>query len=71
MQKVIIDTNVMISALIQRSYPYLILYELLLTKSFNFVFQMSCSPNTTRFCHEKNFQNFTTSSLEQSRYLQI
>lgn len=34
MQKVIIDTNVMISALIQRSYPYLILYELFIDEKF-------------------------------------
>jgi putative PIN family toxin of toxin-antitoxin system len=30
MQKVIIDTNVLVSALIQRSYPYHILYDLVL-----------------------------------------
>jgi putative PIN family toxin of toxin-antitoxin system len=28
MQKVILDTNVLVSSLIQRSYPYLIVYEL-------------------------------------------
>ena len=28
MQKVILDTNVVVSALIQKSFPYLILYEL-------------------------------------------
>ena len=28
MQKVIIDTNVIVSSLIQNSYPYLIIYEL-------------------------------------------
>ncbi len=28
MQKIVVDTNVMVSALIQRSYPYLIIYEL-------------------------------------------
>jgi putative PIN family toxin of toxin-antitoxin system len=30
MQKVIVDTNVLVSALIQRSYPYRILYALVL-----------------------------------------
>ena len=30
MQKVIIDTNVLVSALIQRSYPYLIVYHCVL-----------------------------------------
>lgn len=28
MQKIILDTNVVVSALIQRSFPYLILYDL-------------------------------------------
>jgi uncharacterized protein len=28
MQKIVIDTNVMVSALIQRSYPYRIIYDL-------------------------------------------
>ena len=28
MQKIVIDTNVLVSALIQRSYPYLIVSEL-------------------------------------------
>lgn len=28
MQKIVIDTNVMVSALIQRSYPYMIIYDL-------------------------------------------
>jgi putative PIN family toxin of toxin-antitoxin system len=30
MQKIILDTNVVVSALIQKSFPYLILYELYL-----------------------------------------
>ncbi len=29
MQKIVIDTNVIVSSLIQRSYPYKIIYELL------------------------------------------
>ncbi len=28
MQRIVIDTNVMVSALIQRSYPYMIIYDL-------------------------------------------
>ncbi|WP_409014420.1 MULTISPECIES: putative toxin-antitoxin system toxin component, PIN family [Dyadobacter] len=32
MQKVIIDTNVFVSALIQRSYPYLIVRELFINE---------------------------------------
>jgi putative PIN family toxin of toxin-antitoxin system len=34
MQKVVIDTNVLISALIQRSFPYLIVQELFLEHRF-------------------------------------
>jgi uncharacterized protein len=34
MQKIVIDTNVMVSALIQRSYPYQILYELFIDEKF-------------------------------------
>ncbi len=34
MQKVVLDTNVLVSALIQRSYPYLILNELFLEQRF-------------------------------------
>ena len=34
MQKIVIDTNVMVSALIQRSYPYLIMYELFIDERF-------------------------------------
>ena len=34
MQKIVIDTNVMVSALIQRSYPYLIIYELFIDQKF-------------------------------------
>lgn len=34
MQKVVIDTNVMVSALIQRSYPYRIIYELFVDGKF-------------------------------------
>ena len=30
MQRIIVDTNVLVSALIQRSYPYLILYDCVL-----------------------------------------
>ena len=31
MQKIVIDTNVIVSSLIQRSYPFKIVYELLNT----------------------------------------
>jgi hypothetical protein len=34
MQKVVIDTNVMVSALIQRSYPHRIIYELFVEGKF-------------------------------------
>lgn len=34
MQKVVIDTNVMVSALIQRSYPYQIIFELFIDEKF-------------------------------------
>lgn len=33
MQKVILDTNIVVSALIQKSFPYLILQELYLEKA--------------------------------------
>ncbi len=35
MQKVIIDTNVIVSSLIQNSYPYLIIYELFFEEKFH------------------------------------
>lgn len=35
MQKVIIDTNVIVSSLIQNSYPYLIIYELFVEEKFH------------------------------------
>lgn len=35
MQKVIIDTNVIVSSLIQNSYPYLIIYELFIEDKFH------------------------------------
>jgi putative PIN family toxin of toxin-antitoxin system len=34
MQKVVIDTNVIVSSLIQRGYPYLIIYELFAEDKF-------------------------------------
>lgn len=34
MQKIVIDTNVIVSALIQRSYPYLIIYDLFIERQF-------------------------------------
>lgn len=34
MQRIVIDTNVMVSALIQRSYPYQIIYELFIEEKF-------------------------------------
>jgi hypothetical protein len=34
MQKVVIDTNVIVSSLIQRSYPYLIIFELFIENKF-------------------------------------
>lgn len=34
MQKIVIDTNVMVSSLIQRSYPYLIINELFIDNKF-------------------------------------
>jgi putative PIN family toxin of toxin-antitoxin system len=34
MQKVIVDTNVIVSSLIQRSYPYKIIYELFVDERF-------------------------------------
>ena len=34
MQKIVIDTNVIVSALIQRGYPYLILNELFIEQKF-------------------------------------
>ena len=34
MQKIIIDTNVIVSALIQRSYPNFIIYDLFIEKKF-------------------------------------
>ncbi len=34
MQKIIVDTNVLVSSLIQRSYPYRIVFELLIDEKF-------------------------------------
>ncbi len=34
MQKVVIDTNVIVSALIQRSYPYRIIFDLFVEDKF-------------------------------------
>lgn len=34
MQKIVIDTNVIVSSLIQRSYPYKIIYELFVDDKF-------------------------------------
>jgi uncharacterized protein len=34
MQKIVIDTNVVVSSIIQRSYPYRIIYELFVTDKF-------------------------------------
>jgi predicted nucleic acid-binding protein len=34
MQKIVIDTNVLVSSLIQRSYPYLIIYDLFTFPSY-------------------------------------
>ncbi|MDP1728079.1 MAG: putative toxin-antitoxin system toxin component, PIN family [Bacteroidota bacterium] len=40
MQKIVIDTNVFVSSLIQRSYPYRIIYELFIEDKF----QLCISP---------------------------
>ena len=34
MQRIVIDTNVIVSALIQKSYPYLIIYDLFIESKF-------------------------------------
>lgn len=34
MQKIVLDTNVIVSSLIQRSYPYKIIYELFIDDRF-------------------------------------
>ncbi len=34
MQKIVIDTNVIVSSLIQRNYPYFIIYELFISDKF-------------------------------------
>jgi len=60
MQKIIIDTNVIVSSLIQRSYPFRIVYELLFERdaSFQNVTEShcvtTCAPgNTVQDCQAK------------------
>src|ERR1700721_2869255 len=48
MQKVVLDTNVLVSAFIQRSYPYFIIYELVFGKKI----QLCISPELVSEYHE-------------------
>lgn len=63
MQRIVIDTNVMVSALIQRSYPYRIVYDLFMENKF----QLCVSDELISEYHEvlsrekfSKFQDFFT-----------
>ena len=64
MQKIIIDTNVIVSALIQRSYPYHIIYDLF--KDDNKILELAdeCSAD---FIITGNTNDFTFPQYKQTK----
>jgi uncharacterized protein len=65
MQKVILDTNVVVSALIQKSFPYLILHELYIERKIQLCISenlMSEYYDVLRRDKFSKFPDFTTMS---------
>jgi predicted nucleic acid-binding protein len=60
MQKIVIDTNVFVSTLIQRGYSYHIVNELFIEGKIDYVFQMKYWRNTTRSLKGRDFKNIPT-----------
>ena len=49
MQKIVIDTNVIVSSLIQRGYPNLIIKDLFIEQKFQLVFRTNYWLNIMKF----------------------
>jgi predicted nucleic acid-binding protein len=57
MQKTVIDTNVIVSALIGSGYPAQIIFDLVFGKKLLFVLPMKSTRNTSKCCIEKDLQS--------------
>jgi len=58
MQKIVIDTNVLVSALIQRSFPYLILQEIFSNKSLQICLSEPLLREYVAVLNRKKFARF-------------
>lgn len=69
MQKVVIDTNVIVSSLIQNSYPYLILNELFIEGKFDLCVSKQVMAEYYEVLARPKLKNFKTSLFAQKLYL--
>ena len=58
MQKVIVDTNVLVSALIQRSYPYLIINELFIERKIELCLSIEILQEYYHVLNRKKFSKY-------------
>ena len=58
MQRIIIDTNVIVSSLIQRNYPYLIINELFIEQKFQLCISDELIAEYYEVLLDQNFQDF-------------
>lgn len=69
MQKVIIDTNVMVSALIQRSYPYRIIYDLVIDEKIKLCVSDELLAEYYEVLSRKKFSKFQDFFIRAERLL--
>ncbi|MBK9459891.1 MAG: putative toxin-antitoxin system toxin component, PIN family [Sphingobacteriales bacterium] len=65
MQKIVIDTNVLVSSIIQRSYPYRIIYELFVVDKFECCISEQLLAEYYEVLSRLKFTNFKTFFTEQ------
>jgi hypothetical protein len=70
MQKIVIDTNVIVSSLIQRSYPFKIVYELLLDNKFDICVSEELMSEYYEVLNRPKFSRFPDFYQRQKFYLQ-
>ena len=58
MQKIVVDTNVLVSALIQKSYPYFIINEIFIEKKVEFCVSNKLFEEYYEVLNRKKFTNY-------------
>jgi putative PIN family toxin of toxin-antitoxin system len=69
MQKVVIDTNVIVSALIQKSYPYLIMHDLFLEGKFELCLSEELMKEYIDVLSRKKFSKYEDFFINAKRIL--